>query len=153
MRHLLKWNLQSAPATEEITSGIFEVSVKHSHSQIKVDRALAKIVLNALIFYYPDAKKERGKLLQLIHFILTGDGIINIIPTHHKIEYDLIEKSHNLIFYPSEDSLVIRLSLYNGAFAVIFLLPKLDTIVSKGPGRLLVYHQEKKNLFDDHTRL
>lgn len=153
MRHLLWWDNQAPPATAVVEMRTTETSVHHSHNGVAFNRALVKIALNCLVACYPDVIGEREKLLAPIEFSLKGISEVRFVVTRKKVDLDLIEKTHNVFFYNHKSETRIRISLYNGAFQIVFMLPRIEVIDKRGWGRMLIDHVNRKNTFEDFRAL
>jgi len=153
MRHLLWWNNQAPPVTVTEQQGTTETSVHHSHSGVAFSRALTKITLNCLVACYPGVITERKKLLVPIEFALNGAGIVQFVVTHKKTDLDMVMKTHNIFFHNRGGQTRIRVSLYNGAFQIVYLFPRLAEIDKKGWGRMLIDHVNRRNTFEDFRTL
>lgn len=149
IRHLVWWDGKTRPVIETVVEGVHEISVLHSHNGVMFNRALVKIAINSLLACYPSAKQERQKLLSAVTFVLENAGEVPFVVTHAKNDLDHVEKTHNLFFYNYNSETRIRISLYNGAFQIVFLLPRLTALDEAGSGRLLIDYVNKKNTFQD----
>lgn len=153
IRHLLWWDLKTPEVVVTMEKGQAEIVVHHTHDAVMFNQALAKIALNCLIAYYPEVKNEQDKFTTAISFIKERLGTIPFQTTHQKNGLDLVDKTHNLFFFNQNTETLIRISLYNGAFQIVFFLPRLNAIDVQGPGRLLIDFQHKKNTFQDSHNL
>lgn len=112
-----------------------------------------KIALNNLVAYYPHVWSERDKLLPAIRFVVDGAGTVPFVVTHPKTDLDKVPTTHNVFLYNHKKGSRIRVSLYNGAFKIVFLFPRLLTLDIEGPGRLLVDYVKMKNIFQGYEAL
>jgi hypothetical protein len=71
--------------------------------------------------------------LNALSFVKEEIGDVPFVATHSASDLDKVANTHNLFFINNEGETLVRLSLYNGAFQIIFLMPRLDVLDLKAP--------------------
>lgn len=117
---------------------------------LKSERALVKIAINCLLYYFPELQNETS-LEQARLFVKEGSGNANrsLVPKSNLI--DSKEKCHNIFFYQLADSLSIRISLFNGQFCYQIIIPKLKMFEYGNYARLTINYVNRKNHLENRN--
>lgn len=139
-------NLYSSFQDADLSSSI--VHVGYSFDSVKMQRALIKIGLNALVHYFPQVKGNDA-LAPLIGYARFGnhgfrgsmenkDGLIDSVPD-----------AHNIFFSSWQENLRIRISLFNGSFVFAFWVEGLALPSYDHYYRLIVNYRQRKHFFQN----
>ncbi len=128
------------------------VYVGQNFDPLKNERAMVKIMLNCLLYYFPKSKNSLS-LESVRLFVKNGKSDLKrSIEKTDKIK-DSLENTHNIFFYQYENDLSIRLSLFNGQICYIIFIEHLKILPNMDYNRLVIdfkkrlNRMEKKNEF------
>lgn len=113
----------------------------------KFERALVKIGLNSLMHYFPKSKESKA-LTPLFNFVNGGIGSIQAKVGEKSALLDSIPNTHNIFFQQSEDHLQLRISLFNGQFVFIIVIPDLSVLPKNSFNRLSIDYKNRINKLD-----
>ena len=120
------------------------VYVGHNFDSLKSEQAMVKIILNCLIYYYPNSKKS-ASLENAKSFIKNGDSELKrSIKKTDKI-IDSYEKSHNIFFQQYENNLRVRLSLFNDQISYSIIIENLIILPNMDYNRLIIDYVKRMN--------
>ena len=127
------------------------INVGYSFDSFKLEQSLVKIGINCLINYFPQIRDEQC-LNDSISFVMKGEPLI-----HREVEeqkdgiIDSCENAHTIFFYQAEDTVRVRISLFNGGFIFAFYVPQLKILNPGQYNRLVINYQERVNKFEDQS--
>src|SRR6218665_897826 len=108
--------------------GIFSLT---KFDEAMVRRALVKIGLNALMYYYPETQYN-SLLKPAKDFVLKGTSRIGFVFDTKSSIADTRQDTHLVLFHQSENGLYIRMRLFGGHFNCQFLIEGLQLPLKQG---------------------
>jgi len=108
------------------------------------ERAIVKITLNCLIHYFPQSKVS-DSIMRYIKFVRLGEPKI---PLHIEEKSNLIdsnERSHNILIHQYNNSVRIRLSLFNGQMIITNIISELKLMSHNDYCRIVVDYEKRIN--------
>lgn len=141
-------NKETNDPVENYTYKTPEISVGIGFSESKVERALVKIGLNCLMYYFPNAKNEPS-IDECISYVKTGSRLIQARVEEKNNIKDSQENTHNVFFCQMDNSVDIRLSLFNGKFVYGFFIPSLCVLKPNEYSRLVIDYNKRVNKFEN----
>lgn len=125
------------------------ISVGYSFDSFKSEQALVKIGINCLINYFPQIKQEKC-LDDSISFVMNGKPLIHReVEEHKSCIIDSCKNAHTIFFYQGEETVKIRISLFDGGFIFAFYVPQLKILRTGGYNRLVIRYLERVNKFEN----
>ena len=124
------------------------INVSTSFDSKKVERALVKIGLNCLIYNFQKIIDDQA-LDDCISFIKKGFPPVKIDVIEKNCNINSNDKTHNVFFYQFENSVNIKLSLFNGKAAFNFGIPNLHILEPNDYNCFVINYKERINRFED----
>jgi hypothetical protein len=135
------------------TNGIHEhpvVYVGLSFNNLKSEQALVKIGLNCLMHYFTQIKDDEA-LDICIEFIRKGSPSIRSEVAQKNSIIDRNDGTHNVFFCQVNNSVNIRISLFNGGFVYSFYIPDLKILQPYEYNRLIVDYKTRIHKFENQA--
>jgi uncharacterized Zn-finger protein len=128
------------------------IYVSLNFDPVKAERALIKIGLNCLMHYYPNTKNE-VILNDYISYVQEGKPFIRLSMDRKNDTIDSKNNTHNIFFYQHQNSVEIRISLFNGQFAIRFIVDNLKILRQNEYNRLVIDYKKRINKFENRPEL
>jgi len=120
------------------------VYVGHSFDSLKNEQAMVKIMLNCLVYYFPNSKNNIN-LENAKAFIKNGKSELKRSTEKKDKIIDSKEKSHNVFFQQYENSVRVRLSLFNGQLCYSIIIENLLILPNMDYNRLIIDFVKRVN--------
>lgn len=120
------------------------VYVGHNFDSLKNEQAMVKIMLNCLIYYFPNSENSTS-LENAKTFVKNGKTELKrSIEKTDKI-IDSKEKSHNIFFQQYQNNVRVRLSLFNGQLCYSIIIENLLILPNMDYNRLIIDFVKRVN--------
>ena len=120
------------------------VYVGYKFDPLKNEQAMVKIMLNCLIYYFPNSKNN-SSLENVKIFVKNGKSELKrSIEKTDKI-IDSKENSHNIFFQQYQNNVRVRLSLFNGQFCYSIIIENLLILSNMDYNRLIIDFVKRVN--------
>jgi len=116
---------------------------------LKAERALVKIGINCLMYYYPKNKSE-SILDDYISFVKIGSPLIRATLDRNDNIIDTHGKTHNIIFYQNANSVKITIGLFNGLIEFSFTIENLHILNHNECNKLHINYKDHINNFENN---
>lgn len=124
-----------------------EVSVNQNFDPAKTDRALVKIGLNCLMYYYPETSFSEA-LGPLKSFVLRGGQIkTETLSGGLKSIDESFKEFHTVGFFQQPKGILIRIGLFGGSFSFSFGVLGLSIMKNEMFTLMKVDYQNRRNEF------
>ncbi|AXG74187.1 hypothetical protein DVK85_08020 [Flavobacterium arcticum] len=123
------------------------VYVGFNFDLLKAERAMAKIILNCLLHYFPNSINFNFDKFK--SFVKNGEThVIGEIERKDDL-IDSLEDTHNIFFHQYGDNLKVRLSLFNGGVCYSFIMEDVNILDNMDYKRLIIDFKKKENKIQD----
>lgn len=120
------------------------VYVGHNFDSLKNEQAMVKIMLNCLVYYFPNSKNNTN-LENAKTFIKSGKSELKRSTEKKDKIIDSKEKSHNVFFQQYENNVRVRLSLFNGQLCYSIIIENLLILPNMDYNRLIIDFVKRVN--------
>jgi hypothetical protein len=124
------------------------VYVGHNFDFLKNEQAMVKIMLNCLLYYFPNAKNDTN-LENVKAFVTNGKSELKRLIEKTDNIIDSVEKSHNIFFQQYQNNVRIRLSLFNGQICYSVIIESLQILPNMDYNRLIVDFNKRVNRLEN----
>ncbi|KAB1153932.1 HNH endonuclease [Tenacibaculum aiptasiae] len=119
-------------------------------NSLKKEQAMVKIMLNCLIYYFPDSKNNVS-LESAKKFVKVGKSELKRFVGRKNNIIDSKEKSHNIFFQQYQNNTRIRLSLFNGQVCYNIIIEDLQILENNSYSRLVINFVKRVNIFENEN--
>lgn len=128
------------------------VYVGQSFLRSKLERAIVKITLNCLFYYFPESRKSQA-IKNHISFVKCGNPYI-IVQIEQKSDLiDSNEKTHNILFHQFDGSFRLRFSMFNGQMIFTHIIPEMKILDNNDYCRLIIDYKNRINRFENKSEM
>jgi hypothetical protein len=126
------------------------VYVGYNSDPLKTEQGLVKIILNCLLYYFPDIRDNKSLNLAR-RFVQDGQSELKRSFEKKNNIIDRVEKSHNVFFQQHNKNLSIRISLFNGQTSYRIIIEDLQILPNMTYNRLVIDYSKRINNLESNV--